>query len=147
MASVGFGGGKGSAGQSPASASRCGRVVAGCGGAMHVCLMSLDQPLGTAPRAPFAPGASHAIDSALCRRLLSLALSQGADYADVFFEYRVTGGLSFEEGITRSAARGVSLGVGIRALKGNATGYAFVEDLSWEALQSAACHPKRWSRW
>lgn len=100
--------------------------------------MRLDQPVGTAPRAPFAAGGSHAIDSELCRKLLTLALSRGADYADLFFEYRVTAGLSFEEGITRSAARGVSLGMGVRALKGTATGYAFVEDLTWEALQRAA---------
>jgi TldD protein len=88
--------------------------------------------------APFGPGGSHAFDEATLARLLSIALSTGGDYADLFFEYRAAGGLSFEEGITRSASRGVSLGLGVRVQKGNSTGYAHVEDLAWESMQRAA---------
>src|SRR6187399_877916 len=88
--------------------------------------------------APFGPGGTHAFDDATLQRLLSIALSGGGDYADLFFEYRAAGGLSFEEGITRSASRGVSLGLGVRVQRGNATGYAHVEDLSFEAMQRAA---------
>lgn len=91
-----------------------------------------------APRAPFAPIGSNAIDAAMCQRLLEIALSRGGDYADLFFEYKVSGGLSFEEGITRSASRGVSMGLGVRVLLGDATGYAYVEDLTWEAMRRAA---------
>ncbi len=65
-------------------------------------------------------------------------MSRGGDYADLFFEYKVSGGLSFEEGITRSASRGVSMGLGVRVLLGDATGYAYVEDLTWEAMRRAA---------
>ncbi|MFO7178611.1 MAG: metallopeptidase TldD-related protein [Pseudomonadota bacterium] len=90
------------------------------------------------PRSPFAPGGPNAIDAAICRRLLDVALSRGGDYADLFFEYRIGAGLVFEEGITRSASRGVSLGLGVRVLHGDATGYAYVEDLSWEAMRRAA---------
>lgn len=89
-------------------------------------------------RAPFAPGEPNAVDSELCRRLLGEALSKGGDYADLFFEYRASGSLSFEEGITKSAARGVSVGLGVRVQKGDATGYAHVEDLTWEAMARAA---------
>lgn len=89
-------------------------------------------------RAPFAPGASGAVDPDQCRKLLSIALQQGGDYADLFFEYRAAGGLSFEEGITRSASRGVSLGLGVRVQRGDATGYAHTEDLSWDAMKRAA---------
>src|SRR5262245_24462545 len=60
-------------------------------------------------RAPFAPGGPSAIDAEICRKLLTIALSRGGDYADVFFEYRATGSLSFAEGITRSASRGTSV--------------------------------------
>ncbi|MBM4363214.1 MAG: metalloprotease TldD, partial [Deltaproteobacteria bacterium] len=86
-------------------------------------------------RAPFAPGGSSAVEPALCERLLAVALERGGDHADLFFEFRASGSLTFEEGITRSASRGTALGVGIRVLKGEATGYAFVEDLDWEALR------------
>ena len=88
--------------------------------------------------APFGPEGRHHVDEELGRRLLSIALAHGGDYADLFFEYRAGGGLSFEEGITRSASRGVSLGLGVRVQKGDATGYAHVEDLAWESMKRAA---------
>jgi TldD protein len=89
-------------------------------------------------RAPFGPGGPAGIDGEICRKLLGVALSRGGEYADLFFEYRAGGGLTFEEGITRSASRGVSMGLGVRVQRGDATGYAHVEDLSWEAMQRAA---------
>src|SRR5262245_35531428 len=89
-------------------------------------------------RAPFAPGGPAAIDAEICRKLLAVALSRGGDYADLFFEYRAGGGLTFEEGIVRSASRGVSMGLGVRVQKGDSTGYAHVEDLSFDAMKRAA---------
>src|SRR5205814_83996 len=46
--------------------------------------------------------------------------------------------LSLDEGIVKRATRSVSLGVGIRVRRGEASGYAFSEDLSWDALVEAA---------
>ncbi len=74
--------------------------------------------------APFGPRGSHPVDQDLATRLLGIALGRGGDYADLFFEYTAEGGLSFEEGITRSASRGVRLGLGVRVRQGDATGYA-----------------------
>ena len=89
-------------------------------------------------QAPFRPGGESPIDAEIARKLLTIALSRGGEYADLFFEYQAAGGISFEEGITRSASRGVSMGMGVRVQKGDATGYAHVEDLSWEAMKRAA---------
>lgn len=89
-------------------------------------------------RAPFAPGGANAIDAALAEKLLRVALGKGGDYADLFFEYRAAGGLVFDEGILKSASRGVSMGLGVRVQKGDATGYAYVEELDWEAMKRAA---------
>src|SRR6478609_6712881 len=86
-------------------------------------------------QAPFRPGGENAIDAELARKLLTIALSHGGEYADLFFEYQAAGAISFEEGITRSASRGVSMGLGVRVQKGDATGYAHVEDLSWDAIE------------
>lgn len=94
--------------------------------------------MSTVHRAPFAAGGPFAIDAEICRKLLTIALGRGGDYADLFFEYRSSGSLSFEEGITRSAARGTSVGLGVRVQRGDATGYAHVEDLSWDAMKRAA---------
>jgi TldD protein len=89
-------------------------------------------------RAPFAPGGDRAVDAAVCDRLLGVALSRGGDYADLFFEYRAAGGFSYDEGILKAASRGVSVGVGVRVQRGDATGYAYTEDLTWESMQRAA---------
>src|SRR5262245_4343506 len=88
--------------------------------------------------APFGPGGDSAIDAAMCERLLSVALSRGGDYADLFFEYRAGGGFTFDEGILKAASRGVSMGVGVRGQRGDATGYAYTEDLTWDAMKRAA---------
>lgn len=88
--------------------------------------------------APFGPGGDNAVDAALCERLLAVALSRGGEYADLFFEYRAGGGFSFDEGILKAASRGVSMGVGVRVQRGDATGYAYTEDLTWEAMKRAA---------
>ncbi len=89
-------------------------------------------------RAPFAPGAPNAIDARTCEKLLSVALDGGGDYADLFFEYRAAGGFVFDDGILKTASRGVSMGLGVRVMKGDATGYAYVEQLDWDAMKRAA---------
>ncbi|MEC7526197.1 MAG: metalloprotease TldD [Myxococcota bacterium] len=88
--------------------------------------------------APFSPEGPNAIDATLARRLLTVALERGGDYADLFFEYNVTGSYAYEEQILKSAGRSVSAGLGVRVRKGDATGYAYVEDLSTEAMERAA---------
>jgi TldD protein len=89
-------------------------------------------------QAPFAPGGPAAIDEEIALSLLAVALEKGGDYADLFFEYNVTGSYSYEEGILKAAGRSVSTGLGVRVRKGDATGYAYVEDLSVEAMRRAA---------
>jgi TldD protein len=89
-------------------------------------------------RAPFQPEGSAAIDSHLAGKLLSIALARGGDYADLFFEYRAAGGLVYDEGLLKSASRGVSMGLGVRVQRGDATGYAYVERLDWDAMKRAA---------
>lgn len=89
-------------------------------------------------KAPFGPGGASEVDVQLAERLLGVALSGGADYADLFFEYRAASGLVFDEGILKSASRSVSMGLGVRAQKGDATGYAYTEKLDWDAMNHAA---------
>src|ERR1051325_10049401 len=69
---------------------------------------------------------------------LSEALSAGGDYADLYFEYLTTSSISIDEGIVKSATQGVSLGVGIRVIAGERTGYAYSDDLSAEKIRKAA---------
>jgi TldD protein len=69
---------------------------------------------------------------------LSEALSRGGDYADLYFEYLATSSISIDESIVKSATQGVSLGVGVRVIAGERTGYAYSDDLSPEKIKHAA---------
>src|ERR1700722_18945455 len=69
---------------------------------------------------------------------LSEALSAGGEYADLYFEYLATSSIGIDEGIVKSAAEGVELGVGVRVLIGERTGYAYSDDLSPEKIRKAA---------
>jgi TldD protein len=69
---------------------------------------------------------------------LAEALSQGGDYADIYFEYLATSSISMDESIVKSATQGVSLGVGVRVIAGERTGYAYSDDLSPEKIRHAA---------
>ncbi len=88
--------------------------------------------------APFAAQGSHSIDADIANRLLMVALSQGGDYADLFFEYSVSGSYVYDEQILKSAQRAVSMGLGVRVMKGDATGYAYCEDFSLDVMKHAA---------
>jgi TldD protein len=78
------------------------------------------------------------VDADTASRVLSRALARGGDYGDLYFEYRRTGVLSLDDGRLMDAERAVHMGVGVRVLKGDATGYAYTEDLSIEGLMRAA---------
>src|ERR1700741_3596509 len=78
------------------------------------------------------------IDVTMAERLLSEALGSGGDYADLYFEYRSGADFVFEEGRVRTVGRGVTLGLGVRVLRGDATGYAYTEELSDDRMLEAA---------
>src|SRR3954469_7261846 len=94
--------------------------------------------LPAALRAPFSAGGASAIDAQLANRLLGIALEAGGDYADIYFEFRVSADYSLEEEQVRTLGRGISLGLGVRVTKGDAPGYAYCEDLAWEKMSHAA---------
>jgi len=69
---------------------------------------------------------------------LGEALSRGGHYADLFFEYLSTTSISLDESIVKNATQGVTLGVGIRVIVGERTGYAYCDDLSVDKIRKAA---------
>jgi TldD protein len=69
---------------------------------------------------------------------LSEALSRGGDYADLYFEYRINHSIVLEEQIIKSATKGMNIGVGVRVISGEKTGYAYSDDLSRENILKAA---------
>src|SRR6476646_8550992 len=69
---------------------------------------------------------------------LGEALSQGGDYADLYFVYLQTSSIAIDESMVKSAAQGVSMGVGVRVIAGERTGYAYSDDLAPEKIRKAA---------
>jgi TldD protein len=60
------------------------------------------------------------------------------DYADLYFESRQSESVSMEEGIVKRAAKSVSRGVGLRAIAGEKTGFAYSDELTRRDLEIAA---------
>ncbi|MGH9754047.1 MAG: metalloprotease TldD [Blastocatellia bacterium] len=70
--------------------------------------------------------------------LLGVALSRGGDYADLYFEYTTLNSLNLEERIIKSANRAARLGVGVRVISGEKTGYAYCDEIDVVAIRKAA---------
>ena len=60
------------------------------------------------------------------------------DYADLYFQYHRGEAWSLEEGIVKSGSFNIEQGVGVRAISGEKTAFAYSDDISLEALVSAA---------
>ncbi|MDB5820627.1 MAG: tldD, partial [Rhizobacter sp.] len=60
------------------------------------------------------------------------------DDADLFFQYTRSEGWSLEEGIVKSGSFGIEQGVGVRAVAGEKTAFAYSDDISEAALMDAA---------
>jgi len=75
-------------------------------------------------------------------RGLGAALGKQIDYADLYFEYRISEAISLEEGMIKRASKNISQGAGVRALAGEKTGYAFSDEISVENLELAGSRAK-----
>ncbi len=60
------------------------------------------------------------------------------DDADIYFQYTRSEGWSLEEGIVKSGSFGIDQGVGVRAVAGEKTAFAYSDDISEAALLDAA---------
>src|SRR5580658_2525561 len=71
-------------------------------------------------------------------RYLSAALSEGGNYADLYFEHTTTTSILVDESLVKTASEGISAGCGIRVVAGAQTGYAYSDDLSPDRILKAA---------
>ena len=75
-------------------------------------------------------------------RLMSQLMSNQVDYADIYFQYSRHENWSLEEGKVKSGSHNIDQGVGIRAISGEKTGFAYSDDLVLPALEQAAITAK-----
>ena len=77
-------------------------------------------------------------EATLAKALASIATHR-IDDADLYFQYTRSEGWSLEEGIVKSGSFGIDQGVGVRAIAGEKTAFAYSDDISEAALLDAAC--------
>ena len=82
--------------------------------------------------------AQFGVHEGLFRSVFDRALARGASWADLYFEHSVSQSIGLMDGAVNQASTGVSLGVGVRVVCGDQTGYAYTEDLSKSAILEAA---------
>ncbi len=78
------------------------------------------------------------VDDTVLAKVLAAALARGAEYADLYFEHAAGHSVTLEDGIISRASSSVDRGVGIRAVVGDQTGYAYSEDLDVASMVEAA---------
>ncbi len=113
-------------------------------GAATAASAALGDVLGgaSAEAAGSRPGVAYfarfGVDERMIREALAAALGSGGDYADLFFQHRVTNNFALEDGDVNRAYKGVELGVGVRVVKADQTGYGYTEELTLEGVKLAA---------
>ena len=101
---------------------------------MITCEPTLER-LGVARRLLLEP---FGLDEAKLQGALRLIGEHRIDDADLYFQYTRSEGWSLEEGIVKSGSFGIDQGVGVRAVAGEKTAFAYSDDISEAALLDAA---------
>ena len=96
---------------------------------------SNEQLLSTAQSFLLTP---HELEAGKLDRVFGSLLSHRLDYADLYFQYSRSEGWSLEEGIVKSGSFSIDQGVGVRAIVGEKTAFAYSDEISLPALEDAA---------
>ena len=72
------------------------------------------------------------------QQIISEALSQGGEYADLFFEHSIYNSLSLRDGEVNNAGSNIDYGVGVRVVVGDQIGYGYVENTNKQDMLRAA---------
>ncbi|MEI8118305.1 MAG: metalloprotease TldD [Methylophilaceae bacterium] len=89
----------------------------------------------TATQALLAPAG---LDIGKLQNVLGDMMSHKIDYADLYFQYSRSESWGLEEGQVKSGNFSIDQGVGVRAVSGEKTAFAYSDDITLSALQEAA---------
>ncbi|HEY8357962.1 MAG TPA: DNA gyrase modulator, partial [Ramlibacter sp.] len=78
------------------------------------------------------------LDETHLTRALSEIRAHKVDDADLYFQYTRSEGWSLEEGIVKTGSFSIDQGVGVRAVSGEKTAFAYSDDISEASLLDAA---------
>ncbi|QOZ83856.1 MULTISPECIES: metalloprotease TldD [Chromobacterium] len=80
----------------------------------------------------------YGLDEAALEATLARMRHHAIDYADLYFQYTRSEAWSLEEGIVKSGSFSIDQGVGVRAVAGDKTAFAYSDAISLEALSRSA---------
>ncbi|MDR3323140.1 MAG: metalloprotease TldD, partial [Zoogloeaceae bacterium] len=92
-------------------------------------------PLAQAERLLLTP---YALGLADLESVFGRVMGARVDYADLYFQYSRYESWSLDEGIVKAGSFNIDQGVGVRALSGEKTAFAYSDDIRLSALQDAA---------
>lgn len=78
------------------------------------------------------------LDEGHLSRALAAIKAHQVDEADLYFQYTRSEGWSLEEGIVKTGSFSIDQGVGVRAVSGEKTAFAYSDDISEASLMDAA---------
>ncbi len=78
------------------------------------------------------------LDESHLQRALAEIRAHRVDDADLYFQYTCSEGWSLEEGIVKTGSFSIDQGVGVRAVSGEKTAFAYSDDISAASLMDAA---------
>jgi TldD protein len=78
------------------------------------------------------------LDEIKIQRALREVFAHRVDYADLYFQYTKNESWSLEEGIVKTGSYAIDQGVGVRAIAGDKTAFAYSDEISALALSKAA---------
>jgi TldD protein len=101
------------------------------------------ETLNSKPETAFATAnatllAPYSLDAGQLQSVFGEILAHKVDYADLYFQYTRSESWSLEEGIVKSGSFNIDQGVGVRAVSGEKTAFAYSDDISLPALAAAA---------
>ncbi|MEL7297208.1 MAG: metalloprotease TldD [Pseudomonadota bacterium] len=81
---------------------------------------------------------AYELDRPALQDTLGTVLSRQVDSADLYFQRSASESWSLEDGVVKDAGYSRSQGVGVRAISGEKTGFAYSDDIGRASLQRAA---------
>ena len=78
------------------------------------------------------------LDAGGLERAFGTLLGPGVDFGDLYFQHARRESWTVEDGIVKDGAHSIEQGVGVRAISGEKTGFAYSDEIDAEALLGAA---------
>lgn len=80
----------------------------------------------------------YGLDASSLQQVLGQIMARDVDFADLYFQYSRSEGWQLEEGQVKSGSFSIDQGVGVRAVSGDKTAFAYTDDITLPTLQQAA---------